>query len=72
MLYGVLSKGSHCLIVEEFFHYYRPSEIVKSKGYLQFPSKETIAKAGVRDSKLKLEREEPVFLHPVRELGTSP
>ena len=36
MLYGILSKGSRHLTVEEFFHYYHPSEIVKSKGIYSF------------------------------------
>ena len=36
VLYGVLNKGSRHLIMEEFFHCYRPSEIVKSRGIYSF------------------------------------
>lgn len=36
VLYGVLSKGSCRLTVEEFFHCYGPSEIVKSRGIYSF------------------------------------
>ena len=36
VLYGVLSKGRRCLTVEEFFHYYCPTEIVKSRGIYNF------------------------------------
>lgn len=36
VLYGVLSKGSYRLIVDEFFHCYRPSKIVKSRGIYSF------------------------------------
>ena len=36
VLYRVLTKGKRQLIVEEFFHCYRPSEIVKSKGIHSF------------------------------------
>ena len=32
VLYGVLSNGAHRMTVEEFFHCYRPSEIVQSRG----------------------------------------
>ena len=32
VLYGMLSKGARRITMEEFFHYYRPSEIVQSKG----------------------------------------
>ena len=36
VLYGVLSKGRRHLTVEEFFHYYHPFEIVKSRGIYSF------------------------------------
>ena len=36
VLYGVLSKGARRMMVEEFFHYYRPSKIVLSKGMYNF------------------------------------
>ena len=36
VLYGVLSKGARRIMVEEFFHYYRPSKIVQSKGMYNF------------------------------------
>ena len=36
VLYGVLTKGRRQLTVEEFFHCYRPSEIVKSRGIYSF------------------------------------
>ena len=36
VLYKVLSKGRRQLIVKEFFHCYRPSKIVKSRGIYSF------------------------------------
>ena len=36
VLFGVLSKGRCQLTVVEFFHCYRPSEIVKSRGIYSF------------------------------------
>lgn len=36
VLYGVLTNGALRMAVEEFFHYYRPSEIVQSKGMYSF------------------------------------
>ena len=36
VLYGFLTNGEHQLTVEEFFHCYRPSEIVKSRGIYSF------------------------------------
>ena len=42
VLYGVLSKGRRQLTVEEFFHYYRPFEIVKSRGFYNFLLRKTV------------------------------
>ena len=36
VLYGFLTNGEHQLTVKEFFHCYRPSEIVKSRGIYSF------------------------------------
>ena len=36
VLYGVLSNGARRMMVEEFFHCYRPSEIVQSKWMYSF------------------------------------
>ena len=36
VLYGVMTDGVRRLIVEEFFHCYRPSEITQSKGMYSF------------------------------------
>lgn len=36
VLYGVLTNGECQLIIEEFFHCYRPFEIVKSRGIYSF------------------------------------
>ena len=36
ILYGVLSDRACRLMMEEFFHYYRPSEITQSKGMYSF------------------------------------
>ena len=42
VLYRVLTKGRRQLTIEEFFHCYRPSEIVKSMGIYNFlPRKPT-------------------------------
>ena len=42
VLYGVLSKGRRQLTVEEFFHCYRPFEIVKSRGIYNFLLRKTV------------------------------
>ena len=36
VLYGVMSDGLHRLMVKEFFHCYRPSEITQSRGMYSF------------------------------------
>lgn len=36
VLYRVFSKGACRMMMEEFFHYYHPSEIVQSKGMYSF------------------------------------
>ena len=36
VLYGVMSNGARRMTVEEFFHYYRPSEITQSKSMYSF------------------------------------
>ena len=36
VLYGVLSNRALRMMVEEFFHYYHPSEITQSKGMYSF------------------------------------
>ena len=36
VLYGAMSDGARRLTVEEFFHCYHPTEIVKSKGVYSF------------------------------------
>ena len=43
VLYRVLSKGACRMTVEEFFHCYRPFEIIQSKGMYSFlPSKPSL------------------------------
>ncbi|XP_075653876.1 uncharacterized protein LOC142624224 [Castanea sativa] len=39
VLYGAMSNGARRLTVKEFFHYYNPTEIVKSKGMYSFVAK---------------------------------
>ena len=39
VLYGAMSDGARRLTVEEFFHCYRPTEIVKSKGMYSFAAR---------------------------------
>ena len=42
VLYGVLTNGRRQLIVEEFFHCYRPSKTVKSRGIYSFLPKKPL------------------------------
>jgi len=39
VLYGVLTNGARRMMVKEFFHCYRPSEIVQSRGMYDFLSR---------------------------------
>ena len=44
VLYGAMSNGARRLTVQEFLHYYRPNEIVKSRGIYSFVPRSPLLK----------------------------